>query len=311
MDDRLQKFARLVELGTFTRAASDLHISQPALSAAIKKLERELKQPLIERGSHPLRVTPAGQYAYTAAKELSVITSNLTFKLGILKRQKPHISIGLVDSVATTILTYDNFISKLEKSASISLAVNNSRYLVDAVMRNELDMALVVESPSRSSVEHLYHKFLGSEPLVIVCHKDHYNTAQKAIAKGELTPFISYDQHSNSSRLIDKHFIKASIRVRPTFYSTSPELMLQLIVANRGTGVVPYLTAKDMLAKSIIVPLEVSGSCIIQRRIALIMHDGKVVPTFLKETISQISTTLRKVELEAVQIDKQNHPAVL
>ena len=56
MEDRIRKFAHLIDAGSFTKAARDLHISQPALSMAVQKLERELHAPLYIRASQP--VTP-------------------------------------------------------------------------------------------------------------------------------------------------------------------------------------------------------------------------------------------------------------
>ncbi len=77
MEDRLQKFAALIDSGSFTKAAGELHISQPALSAAVAKLERELHTTLILRGMRPLKLTPSGDAAYAHAKETTVRTSNL------------------------------------------------------------------------------------------------------------------------------------------------------------------------------------------------------------------------------------------
>ena len=58
---QLRYFIKIVENGSFTRAAQQCSVSQPALSQQIAKLERELDQPLFERQGRSIRVTPAGQ----------------------------------------------------------------------------------------------------------------------------------------------------------------------------------------------------------------------------------------------------------
>jgi DNA-binding transcriptional LysR family regulator len=64
MEDRLRKFAVLVDTGNFTKAAQRLHTSQPALSIAINKLEQELHVKLIVRGIRPFTLTKPGQVVY-------------------------------------------------------------------------------------------------------------------------------------------------------------------------------------------------------------------------------------------------------
>jgi DNA-binding transcriptional LysR family regulator len=304
MEDRLQKFARLVEYGTFTKAASELHISQPALSTAIKKLERELKQTLLVRGAHQVKLTPAGECAYATAKELRVSTSNLTLMLHQLAQQKPYVAIGMVDSIATALFTNTNAFTELEPLAHVSLVVNNSRYLTEVTQRNELDMAFVVEPSDITATRQLQTTLVGTEPLVIVCHRDHYAVVQDGIRRGELSPFVSYDRPSNTYRLIASTLAQAGIQVRPTFYSTSTQLMLQLVAANRGAAVLPYLEAKQLLEQRLIVPVQIGGSCVIPRRIHLIRQSGKELPTFLTIATRQVTATLQHLQVEASQIDK-------
>src|ERR1700722_3943395 len=100
MEDRLTKFAKLVDIGSFTAAAGSLHLSQPALSTAIAKLEKELHTTLLVRGSRSLKLTEAGRIAYDAAKELTVHTENLQTRLSLLNNEELSLSIGMIDSVA-------------------------------------------------------------------------------------------------------------------------------------------------------------------------------------------------------------------
>lgn len=305
MEERLQKFATLVELGSYTGAAESLHLSQPALSAAIKKLERELKQPLLEHGTRPLKLTTAGQFAYATAKELSVVTNNLSYKLNQLKQQKPNLTIGMIDSVAHAVFSYSNAFDELQRVSKLSLIVNNTRYLIDAIQRNTLDMAIVVE-PKKSranSANVLKTRYIGSEPLLIACHKDFYLKALDSVSKHKLNSFISYDRPSNTYRLISEALARNDVKVSPTFYSTSPEINLQLVAMGKGVSVLPYLSAKDLLIKKEIRPLSIGGSSIIERRVALVKHHGKELPEFAEEFVNQVRDTLSKLREEATEID--------
>ena len=67
---QLRYFSKIVEHRSFTRAAQDCSVSQPALSQQIGKLEKELGQPLFERQGRSIRLTPAGQLLQTHADKI-------------------------------------------------------------------------------------------------------------------------------------------------------------------------------------------------------------------------------------------------
>src|ERR1044071_6958661 len=133
MEERLQKFAKVVEMGSFTAAARDMHISQPALTLAVNKLERELRTPLLLRNRKHLQLTEAGRLAYAAAKEYRTTGENLHIKLTDLARERPRVRIGMIDSVAAALSDEDGPLENIEARADVSITVNNSRYLRAAV----------------------------------------------------------------------------------------------------------------------------------------------------------------------------------
>lgn len=79
---QLRYFVKIVEHRSFTKAARDCSVSQPALSQQIAKLERELGQPLFERQGRSIRLTPAGQVLQTRAETI----------LGLVEDAKRHIT---------------------------------------------------------------------------------------------------------------------------------------------------------------------------------------------------------------------------
>ena len=67
---QLRYFSKIVEHRSFTKAARDCSVSQPALSQQIGKLEKELGQPLFERQGRTIRLTPAGQLLHVQAEKI-------------------------------------------------------------------------------------------------------------------------------------------------------------------------------------------------------------------------------------------------
>lgn len=67
--------------GSFSKAAAVLHISQPALSMAVKKLEATLGQPLFQRHTAPLQLTTAGELYVAKARQIAVLQQSFTDEL--------------------------------------------------------------------------------------------------------------------------------------------------------------------------------------------------------------------------------------
>src|SRR6478672_11295016 len=171
MEDRLQKFAYLIDAGNFTKAARDLHISQPALSMAMHKLEKELKTQLYVRGSQPLATTPTGDFAYKSAKELSSSLRTMHAQLSEMLEEEVTVSIGVIDSVADIMLANSRIITALESQAKVSLVINNSRYLLAALERGDIDVAIIAEQ-SKPLGGVLHAERVGAEPLIVTAHSD-------------------------------------------------------------------------------------------------------------------------------------------
>lgn len=233
MEDRLQKFAKLVEMHSFTKAAQALHISQPALTTAIKKLERELRAELIVRDSHTFSLTSAGMIAYRTAKDLAAHTENLRLNLLEHANEKVPLRIGMIDSIADLLFVHGDYLQDLERQTHLSLTVNNSAQLLELLEHDELDIALVAE-PARVP-RMLVSQSVGKEPLVFVANAANVSL-QNEIAEKHISHFLSYNQNSRTHQLIESYFARHNIQLEPTFYSTSPEIMLQMVLANRDDG---------------------------------------------------------------------------
>ena len=293
MEDRLQKFARLVELGSFTKAAAELHVSQPALSAAIQKLERELKAELLRRGAHVFAVTPAGRLAYKAGKELARRDAQLREQLAVLAGEKVKVAIGMIDSIADLLFVHSGELDALERWARVSLSINNSSLLVRAVVEQTLDLAIIAEQPTLPKA--LTAEALGSEPLVTVARADIAALAIEAVHRGTLPVFLSYNQTSTTHQLVQTAAAQAGVALQPSFYSTSPEIIHQLVQAGRGTAALPYLMVRAELDEGSLRPIAIGASCVVERPIIAIQHPRRHLPPGIHETLHRTQTQLEKL----------------
>lgn len=294
MEERLRKFEHLVDAGNFTKAAALLHVSQPALSAAIVKLERELKAKLLVRGVRPLALTSAGRLAYQAAKDLAVHADNLRLRLAELADQPVTLRIGMIDSVADALFASSNSLSMLDRP-KVSVVVNNSRYLVDAVERGKLDIAYIAEQQKKLPTL-LEASLVAVEPLVVVVH-----ATLPSVSGNNLPNFISYDQPSNTFRLVQQALREYGLTADVSFYSTSPEVMLRLVMLGKGVAVLPYRMVRPYIQTGELRRLSGVQPWLIKRNIVAVKRRDKVLPTTLSEVTAQTGMVLQGLTADANQ----------
>lgn len=285
MDERLYKFSRLVEAGNYTRAARELHISQPALSIAIQKLERELGVELFVRSGRRMELTAAGRAVYQASLEHQDVASSLRETLSRLSRKRPSVTIGMVDSVAGMLCISDAF-ERLEQQADVTIVVNNSRYLREGVERRKLDIAFTID-------DELKHDGLTSEPiglerLRLVFHNNIAKTMADSLQKGKIDNFISYDKPSTTYRHIQRFFTDNNIEVRARLYSTSPDVMLNLVLQGKGCAVLPERLVRSYLQNEVLISLLSPAA----RPIAVMKAANKKLPAHLAEFIEEAKRLL-------------------
>jgi len=300
MEERLAKFAGIVEAGSFTRAAASMHISQPALTTAVKKLERELGAELLIRGNHTVALTAAGVIAYETAKKLATETQNLETRIRETGHRNVILKLGFIDSLANMLFVESGYLEKLEQGAQVSLAIDNSSRLINSVNSNELDIALVAR-PERLQPS-LVSRVIGEEPLVLVVRSDSAGQTHADIAGKQLRHFISYNQASRTYLLVAEHFTRHGISLQPTFYSTSPEIMLQLVLAGHGAAVLPYSLTRPLLEQGALQTVRIGQSPVINRTIIGLHRAGRIIPQQAGDILAHAAKELKNLNRATNQL---------
>jgi DNA-binding transcriptional LysR family regulator len=290
MEDRLQKFAKVVETGSITKAAKELRISQPALSTAIHKLERELKTELIAQNGRAISITAAGHLVYGTASAVRAKLQDLTQELTQLRQQKPQISIGMIDSLAELLCSKGSLLQQLEATANTSLTVHNSSYLMHAVEQGKLDVALVAWQSH--STGRLQITPLGNEPLTMVTQSDGLVGVQAQVQQGSIPNFLAYNPSSNTFQLIAQHLVDNGLRADIIFHSTSPEVILQLVLAGRGVAALPFQMVREQLERGALAQISAGN---ISRPIVAVQEKGRAFSANVDTCLSQARQALTQL----------------
>lgn len=177
---RLEYFVVLTSERSFTHAAARLHISQPALSQQIQRLERDVGAKLIDRSVTPFELTPAGVRLLAYSRKLlddlqdidALVTDSRAGRVGRLR-------IGVVPSLLYGDLP--NLIGTfggLFPGVDLRVSKENTNDLVDMLTMAQVDVGLLYSKPQNQV---LSHSELYVDPYVVVLPSDHPLAAQKEV----------------------------------------------------------------------------------------------------------------------------------
>ena len=166
--EQLRGFTTLASVGHFTRAAEQLHLSQPSLSRQISTLEDELHQSLFNRARGNLTLTAAGEALLPMARRMLAEQENVQRTMAELAGlRRGRVRLGAPPSLSVSLVA-DMFASFHAAYPGIELHLREagSRILLDELAGGQLDLALIVTS-EHPVPEQLEHVPLLEEELVV------------------------------------------------------------------------------------------------------------------------------------------------
>jgi LysR family transcriptional regulator, transcriptional activator of the cysJI operon len=280
MDTRqLAAFCAVVDRRSFSQAAEQLGVTQPAVSLQIRSLEKRLGQRLIDRSGRRVEPTEAGQRLYRSAQRLLALEQQLLEEVagegeGELSGR---LEIGCSTGPGATILPL--LLCEFQEAnpgVAISLSVSDTQHVVDAVARRELELGIVGATPRHRSVA--YEPFFRDE-VVLVCPPDHA-FAGKRIAVEDLREgsLIVMQEGAGVRQVLEDELRKLGTRLKDL--DVRLELGLQesvksAVEAGYGVTFISRAAVESELADGTLATARVRGLEPV-RQISLVRASGRV-----------------------------------
>ena len=237
MDLRQLRYAVAVaRWASFTRAANELHVAQPALSLAIRKLEAELGVRLFDRTSRRVTLTDAGTEFVTQARrildQVEALNGEMAQFAGAL-RGRVRVSVWYHLDLDLPALLHE-FISQ-NPGIQFSIVELTTPDALDALRRGDLDMAFPVVGPGADLTD-VEHVTVRTEPLVLAIALDHplSSAAVITIDKFASIPLIAPALGTALRSWLDQTFARAG--VRPKVVIETNEVAAAIAYASIGIG---------------------------------------------------------------------------
>jgi DNA-binding transcriptional LysR family regulator len=239
----LQTFVSIARLGGVTRAAGQLHRSQPAITRRIKLLEDQLGAPLLERGRGGTMLTEAGRVFLPYAEAvLAALKDGAQAVQALQGEDHGAVSLAIVGPLAaTTIVEQLRRFSARHRNARLDVRTANSFEVSDMVRRGEVSLG--IRYFGDSSPELISQK-ISEERMVVVCSPQHHWAGKKLRDPRRLRTdqwlALPMTRHRDSfAHLVARQLASVKLDDMPVMPIDSLSAQKRLIEAGIGIALLP------------------------------------------------------------------------
>ena len=239
---QLEYFVALARERHFARAASACYVSQPALSEAIRKLEQELKVPLVRRGQKFEGLTPEGERLVHWARRILADHDALKQEVTALQTGLTgELRFGVVPAAATTVALLTDPFCAAHPLVRVQLETNlRSAEIVERIRRFELDAGILY--PDRQDTADLLVTPLYEEQQVLIVGGDLLSGKPDTISWSEALqlPLCLLTEGMRGRQIIDDALATQDLTVTPQLETDSVVALFAHVGTGRWASIVPH-----------------------------------------------------------------------
>jgi len=297
---QFQVFEAIYRLGSFTRAAEELFLTQPTVSMQIKKLAEAIGLPLFEHVGRNVEPTEAGKELYAACRSMFGTLSNLEMKISDMKGLKRgRLRMGVITTAKYLAPELLGEFSKLYPGIDLSLKVTNRESIIRRIRSNEDDLYIMGQAPSGDFDVESFP--FAPNPLVLMAPRNHHLVNKKNISLEEIAkePFIVREPGSGIRDAMLKAFNAKGLRPTIRMEIGNNEAVKHAVASGLGLSVLSLHTLSLEGIDGPVSILDVEGFPIL-RNWYIVHPKGKelslVAQTFLDFVISSESAIREKMQ---------------
>lgn len=256
--NQLQVFLKVSQTLSVTKAASELHLTQPAVSIQLKNFQQQFAIPLTEIIGRKLYMTDFGREIAAAAEKILNEVYAINYKtLAYQGQLTGRLKLSIV-STGEYVMPY--FLSRFMKehnSVELQMDVTNKARVIESLERNEVDFSLVSVLPANMQIEKVE---LMKNKLFLVG-----NTSQRFARKvhdkkifREL-PLIYREAGSGTRHTMERYIEQKHLPIVKKMELTSNEAVKQAVIAGLGYSIMPLIGIRNELSNGILQIIPVKG----------------------------------------------------
>ncbi|MDH5233044.1 MAG: LysR substrate-binding domain-containing protein [Gammaproteobacteria bacterium] len=312
---QMQIFEAVVRLGSFTKAAEELFLTQPTVSTQFKKLSDAMEIPLIDQSGRVLKATEAGSELYRTVRNIFDSLADLDTRIAELKGLKRgRLRLAVITTAKYFAPELLGDFSRLYPGVDVSLKVTNRDSLFTRINDNEDDLYILGQPSNDNNLES--HCF-APNPLVVIAAKDHplVNQTNISIKRIAEEPFIAREVGSGIRDTAFKLFAEHGCVPKVRMELGSNEAIKHAVFGGLGVAVLSLHTLSLEGANGPFEVLDVEGFPI-QRKWYLVHRKDKelsvITSTFLEFAKSigpEITRRMEDLYEQFAKLHRENRKA--
>jgi DNA-binding transcriptional LysR family regulator len=271
---QLRVFETVARLASFTRAAEELHLTQPAVSMQVRQLEDEVGLPLFEKLGRQISLTEAGRELFHYSRSIDQSLQEMEEVVESLKGvNRGRLSVAVASTVNYFAPRLLAAFHRRYPGIGLRLDVTNRERVVHQLQANTVDMVLMGQPPNGVNVE---SEAFMDNPLVVVAPLEHPLATEEHVDLVRLAEevFVMREPGSGTRQAMERFFAEQGIAIRHGMQMTRNEAIKQAVRAGLGLSVVSLHTVELELETNRLVILNVEGFPL-ERQWHLVYRSGR------------------------------------
>jgi DNA-binding transcriptional LysR family regulator len=256
---QLKVFEAAARNQSFTRAAAELHLTQPGVSMQVKELEGSAGLPLFERIGRTMHITEAGRELLRHTQEILRALKDAEDTLDALKGLRGgHLNLGVTSTAKYFAPQLLARFRLQHPTLDFRLAVSNREFVIEQLAGNEVDLAIMGRPPEALAT---VAEPFAPHPFVIIAAPDHPLAGRRRIAVARLAAetFLVREPGSGTRSAMQNFIEDHGFAIRVGMEMTSNETIKQAVMAGIGVSFLSRHTIGLELQSKKLAVLDVRG----------------------------------------------------
>lgn len=275
---QLRVFAAVARHGSFTRAARELHLTQPAVSQQVKLLEEQAGLALIEQVGRKIHLTAAGAELVRYAQQANDLMREAGESLAALRGLKRgELKLGAVSTAKYFVPSLLAAFVNMYPEVTIKFSVGNRKEIIEQLAANDTDLMIMGRPPRE--LDTVAESF-AQHPQVIIAAPDHPLAGRRHIPLERLSreAFVIREEGSGTRASMEHVFRAHGVRFRAWMEASSNETIKQSVMAGMGISFLSLHTIGLELAAGKLAILNVAGLPIVRDWFVIHLREKRLSP---------------------------------
>lgn len=265
----LQVFLTVATEKSFSRAATKLLRTQPAVSLAVQRLELELGEKLIDRSGKDLLLTDAGRSVLEYARRFQSLQQELDNSIAELRDNSAgRLTIGANESTSLYLLRHIERYLELYPKVKVQVRRSLSSKLPDELLDGNLELGVISYDPEDKRIQ---SRVIYTDSLAFIVSPKHQFASRKAVSISELgqETFIAHNVVSPYRNVVLHHFQEHKVPLCMPVEMPTIETIRKLVQHNVGVAFLPRMCVEQEIEQKLLCEVRVKEMHV-ERKIRLI-----------------------------------------